>query len=97
VNPVNAQPGQPYVLLVRVHNAGNQTIHIKSLELVSSYGGRTIGKGQQIPARTPQVSPRATAVLHEVAGTWTEEQNKGSIVANVALVGGGSLTKSISW
>jgi len=97
VNPVNAQPGQPYVLLVRVHNAGNQTIHIKSLELVSSYGGRTIGKGQQIPARAAQVSPRATAVLHEVSGTWTEEQNKGSIVANVALVGGGSLTKSISW
>jgi serine/threonine protein kinase len=97
VNPVNAQPGQPYVLRVRVHNAGNQTIHIKSLELVSSYGSKTIGKGQQIPARTPQVSPRATAVLHEVSGTWTEEQNKGSIIANVALVGGGSLTKSISW
>jgi hypothetical protein len=97
VNPVNAQPGQPYVLSVRVHNAGNQTIHIKSLELISSYGGKIIGKGQPIPARTPQVSPRANAVLHEVQGTWTEEQNKGSIVANVQLVGGGLLTKSISW
>ena len=97
VNPVNAQAGQPYVLRVRVFNEGNRPIHVKSLELVSSYGGRTTGKGQQIPARTQRVNPRSTAVLHEVSSTWTEEQNKGMIVANVALVGGGFLTKSISW
>ncbi len=97
VNPVNAQPGQPYVLRVRVFNEGNRPIHVKSLELVSSYGGRTTGKGQQLPARTQRVNPRSTAVLHEVSSTWTEEQNKGMIVANVALVGGGFLTKSISW
>ena len=69
VNPVNAQPGQPYVLRVRLHNAGNGTIHVKSLELVSKYGGNTFGKGQQIPARTQQINPRATALLHEVSGT----------------------------
>ncbi len=97
VNPLNAQPGQPYVLRVRVFNEGNSPIHVKSLELVSSYGSKTIGRGQQIPARTQRVNPRSTAVLHEVSSYWTEEQNKGMIVANVALVGGGSLTKSISW
>lgn len=97
VNPVNAQPGQPYVLRVRIHNAGNKTIHVKSLELVSNYGGKTIGKGQQIPARIQRINPRATAVLHEVSGTWSEEQNKGEIVATVALVGGGSLRKSVHW
>ena len=57
VNPLNAQPGQPYVLRVRVFNEGNRPIHVKSLELISSYGGKTIGKGQQIPARTQRVNP----------------------------------------
>ncbi|HLE21286.1 MAG TPA: protein kinase [Vicinamibacteria bacterium] len=97
VNPPNALPGQPYVLRVRVANQGNTPIQVKSIELVSSYGGKTTGKGQQIPPRTQRVNPRATAVLLEVSSTWTEEQNKGMIVATVSLIGGGFLTKSIQW
>ena len=97
VNPPNAQPGQPYLLLVRMHNQGNKPIHAKSIELVSTYGGNTTGKGQQIPVRTQRINPRATGVLLEVSGTWAEEQNKGKIVAHISLVGGGSLTKMIQW
>jgi hypothetical protein len=97
VNPPNAQPGQPYVLRVRMHNEGNRPIHAKSIELVSTYGGIPTGKGQQIPVRTARINPRATAMLLEVTGTWSEEQNKGQIVAHVLLMGGGSLTKSIKW
>ena len=97
VNPPNAQPGQPYVLRVRMHNEGNTPIHAKSIELVSTYGGNSTGKGQQIPVRTARINPRATGVLLEVTGTWSEEQNKGQIVAHVSLVGGGSLTKTIKW
>lgn len=97
VNPPNAQPGQPYVLRVRMHNEGNKPIHAKTIELVSTYSGSTTGKGQQIPVRTARVNPRATAMLLEVSGTWSEEQNKGQIVAHVSLMGGGSLTKTIKW
>ena len=97
VNPPNAQPGQPYVLWVRMHNEGNKPIHAKSIELVSTYAGSTTGKGQQIPVRTQRINPRSTGILLEVSGTWSEEQNKGQIVANVSLVGGGSLTKAIKW
>jgi hypothetical protein len=80
-----------------VANQGNAPIQVKSIELVSSYGGKPTGKGQQIPPRTQRVNPRATAVLLEVSSTWTEEQNKGMIVATVSLIGGGVLTKSIQW
>ncbi len=97
LNPPNAQPGQPYVLRIRVHNEGNRPIHVKTIELVSSYGGKAIGRGQQIPTRTQRVNPRSTAVLLEVQSTWTEEQNQGSLVATVSLVGGGTLTKSLRW
>ncbi len=97
VNPPNAQPGQPYELTIRMNNKGNRPIHAKSIELVSTYGGSTTGKGVQIPVITTRINARATGVLLKSSGTWAEEQNKGQIVAHVSLVGGGSLTKTIKW
>jgi serine/threonine protein kinase/tetratricopeptide (TPR) repeat protein len=97
LNPTNAQPGQPYVIRVRINNEGNRAITIKFLELISSYGGKSIGRGQRIPPKVQKISPKATVLLHEVPGTWTEEQNKGSISAVVTLVGDATLTKVISW
>jgi hypothetical protein len=97
LNPTNAQPGQPYVLRVRLNNEGNGALTVKFLEIISSYGGKSIGKGQRIPPKVQKISPKATTLLHEVPGTWTEEQNKGSITAVVTLVGDAKLTKMISW
>jgi hypothetical protein len=97
LNPTNAQPGQPYVVRVRLNNEGNKAITVKYLELISSYGGKSIGKGQRIPPKVQKISPKATALLHEVQSTWVEEQNKGSITAIVTLVGDATLTKVISW
>jgi tRNA A-37 threonylcarbamoyl transferase component Bud32/tetratricopeptide (TPR) repeat protein len=97
LNPTNAQPGQPYVVRVRLNNEGNKAITVKYLELISSYGGKSIGKGQRIPPKVQRISPKATALLHEVQSTWVEEQNKGSITAIVTLVGDATLTKVISW
>jgi tetratricopeptide (TPR) repeat protein len=97
LNPTNAQPGNPYVLRVRVANQGNRPVHVKSLEIVSTYSGKSTGKGQQIPARVQRIDPRASVLLHEVDGTWTEEQNQGRITATVTLVGDAKLIKTISW
>ncbi len=97
LNPPNAQPGQPYVLRVRLHNKGNGVITVKFLELVSTYGGKATGKGQQIPPKTQRVSAQANSVLHEVRGTWSEAQNQGSITAILTLVGNARVTKTLSW
>jgi serine/threonine protein kinase/tetratricopeptide (TPR) repeat protein len=97
LNPTNAQPGQPYVVRVRLHNEGNRSVTVKSLELVSSYGGKNRGKGQQIPPKVQRINPKATAILHEVPGTWSEELSKGSITAVVTLVGNAQLRKTIRW
>jgi serine/threonine protein kinase len=97
LNPTNAQPGQPFVLRVRIHNQGNKAVAIKFIELISSYAGKSIGRGQRIPPKVQRISPKATVLLHEVPGTWTEEQNKGSITAVVTLIGDATLSKTISW
>jgi len=97
LNPTDAKPGEPYVLRVRIFNDGYGAIEFQSLELVSRFGGKTFGKGQQIPLRTQRVAPKATAVLHEIAGTWQETQNQGEIEVTVTLVNGGRLIKSVRW
>jgi hypothetical protein len=97
INPPNAQPGQPYELRVRLHNKGNGIINVKSLELVSTFGGRSTGKGQQIPPKVPRISAQANSVLHEVRGTWSEAQNEGSITATLTLVGNAKVTKTLRW
>jgi tRNA A-37 threonylcarbamoyl transferase component Bud32/tetratricopeptide (TPR) repeat protein len=97
LNPPNAQPGQPYELRVRLHNRGNGVITVKFLELVSTYSGKSTGKGQQIPPKVQRVSAQANSVLHEVRGTWSEAQNQGSITATLTLVGNARVTKTLSW
>lgn len=99
LNPVNALPGQPYVLRVRIFNEGNRAIFVKSLELVSKYSGQPpMGKGVEIPARTQRINAKATGVLHEVQGVWNEEMSQGAIEVTVNLMGdGGMLKKSIQW
>ena len=50
LNPTDAKPGEPYVLRVRVFNEGYRAIEVRSLELVSRFGGKATGKGVRIPA-----------------------------------------------
>jgi len=98
LNPDNAQPGQPFFLRVRLYNAGQKPIEVKNLELVSTYGGRPpMGKGQPIEPRVQKIEPQATGILHEAQGTWTEEQNRGSIEATVTLVSNDKLVKTKKW
>ena len=97
INPLTVQPGQPYYLRVRIFNKGNKPLGIKSLELVSTYGARTSGKGQPLTPMVQRVNPRDTALVWEVRGNWTEDQNKGKVQANVLLVGNAKLTKTIQW
>ena len=66
------------------------------MSLISSYGGKSIGRGQSIK-KDQQISPKAITLIHKVSSNWTEEQNKGSITVIVTLVGNATLTKVISW
>jgi serine/threonine protein kinase/tetratricopeptide (TPR) repeat protein len=97
LNPTDAKPGEPYVLRVRIFNEGYRAIEIRNLELVSRFGGKTIGKGAEISPRTRRVDPQATALVHEIAGTWTEAQHQGEIEATITLADGGKFSKSIRW
>jgi len=97
LNPPNAQPGQPYEVVVRLYNEGNRAILVKFLELVTSYGGKSIGKGQSISPMSPRINPKSSALIYRVRATWTEEQDQGSITATVTMVGDAKLTKTISW
>ena len=58
---------------------------------------RNTHKGVQIPTRTQRIEPQATALLHEITGTWKEAQHQGEIAATVTLADGGNFSKSISW
>jgi len=97
VSPEDAKPGKRYVVRVSLFNAGYRPIRIESLELVSRFGGKTVGKGQPIPVVASEVPPQATEVIYEVAGTWKESLNEGAIETQVAVAGGGTLTKRLIW
>ncbi len=97
LNPRDAKPSEPYTLTVRLHNETNTGLLIRSLELVTSYGGRKLGEGVEIPLNLRRIDARSTAVLHQASGQWKEEQNAGgSITATVTLVKG-KLKKSLTW
>ena len=97
LEPTDARPGEPYLLRVIVFNEGYQGLDFESLELVSRFGDRTVGKSQPIAVRSPQVGPRSSVVLHEIEGIWKETQNHGEIEAIVMLGDGGKLTKHVRW
>ncbi len=95
LTPRNAQSGDPYRLEVRLHNRGHRSIVVTGLELVWNYGGRNAGG--RIPFQTRPVEPKSTALLHQIAGTWVEEQNTGNITIDVFLENGGRLTNTLRW
>jgi len=97
LDPVDARAGEPYVLRVKVFNEGYGLIQLQGLQLVSRFGNKTTGTGQEISVRTTTVAPQATAILHDVSGIWKEAQNQGEIEATVTLADGGKLIKRLSW
>ncbi|MFQ5790061.1 MAG: tetratricopeptide repeat protein, partial [Acidobacteriota bacterium] len=97
LRPGSVRAGDPFKLLIRMNNKGNGPVHVKFLELVWSFGGKKIGQGQQIPVRVQRVNARASVVLHEVDGIWTEEQSAGSLTATVTLLGNGKLANTLRW
>jgi tetratricopeptide (TPR) repeat protein len=95
--PTTVQPGDPYFLRVRIYNRGNRPIGVKSLELVSTFGSRTTGRGQPLQPMVQRINPKDTSLIWEVQNTWTEEQNTGKIEAVVTLIGNAQLRKTIEW
>ncbi len=95
LTPRNAQSGDPYRLEVRLHNRGHRSMVVTGLELVWNYGGRNAGG--KIPFQTRPVEPKSTALLHQIDGTWVEEQNTGNITIDVFLEDGGRLTNTLRW
>ena len=97
IHPATVQPGDPYFLRVRLNNQGNRPIGVKSIELISTFGSQTTGRGQQLRPMVQRINPRDTSLIWEVPGTWSEEQNQGSIQAVVTLIGDAKLLKTIQW
>ncbi|MGH9333801.1 MAG: tetratricopeptide repeat protein, partial [Vicinamibacteria bacterium] len=97
IQPETVQPGDPYTLRVRIHNSGNKPIGVKTIELVSTFGPKTTGRGQQLTPLVQRVNPRDTSVIWETRGTWSEDQRQGSIEAVVTLIGDAKLRKTIRW
>lgn len=97
VSPEDAKPGERYAIRVSLFNTGYRPIRIGGLELVSRFGGKTVGKGQPIPVIASEIPPQATVLIYEVEGTWKESLNEGEIETRVALSEGGTLTKRLLW
>jgi tetratricopeptide (TPR) repeat protein len=97
IRPETVQLGDPYDLLVRVHNQGNQPIGVKSVELISTFGSKTTGKGQALTPLVQRINARDTSVIFQTRGTWSEDQKQGSIEAVVTLIGDAKLRKTIRW
>ena len=93
--PPHADPGERYLLSVRVHNHGNRSIDLTGLEIVWNVAGRFTGGS--IPIAAKNVSPRSTLLVHEVDGTWVEDLNSAQIMATVTLAEGGRLSNTLSW
>jgi serine/threonine protein kinase/tetratricopeptide (TPR) repeat protein len=97
IRPETVQPGDPYDLLVRIHNQGNKPIGVKSVELISTFGSRTTGKGQALTPLVQRINARDTSVIFQTRGTWSEDQSQGSIEAVITLIGDAKLKKTIRW
>jgi tetratricopeptide (TPR) repeat protein len=97
IRPETVQSGDPYDLMVRLTNQGNKPIMVKSLELISTFGARTTGRGQALTPMVQRIEARDTSVIFQSRGTWSEDQKEGSIEAVVTLVGDAKLRKTIRW
>jgi tetratricopeptide (TPR) repeat protein len=97
IRPETVQLGDPYDLLVRIHNQGNNFIGVKSIELISTFGAKTTGKGQLLTPLVQRINARDTSVIFQTRGTWSEDQKQGSIEAVVTLIGDAKLRKTIRW
>jgi hypothetical protein len=91
------QSGDHYDLMVSLTNQGNKPIMVKSIELISTFGARTTGRGQALTPMVQRIEARDTSVIFQSRGTWSEDQKEGSIEAVVTLVGDAKLRKTIRW
>ena len=96
---VTVQPGDPY-LLAGPCLQPRQQAHRREVGSSSSprSASRTMGKGQQLqPDGAARQRRGDTSMIWEVPGTWSDEQNQGSIEAVVTLIGDAKLLKTIQW
>ncbi len=97
INPPDVKASEPFNLTVRLHNESNKALFVKDLEIVTAYGGRKLGAGAKIVMNLRRVDARSTVVLHQVSGTWREEQSAGGSITVTATLPGGRLVKTLKW
>jgi serine/threonine-protein kinase len=96
--PEDARPGVPYAVRVRLRNKSHSVLFAKSLELVSSYKGKQIGKGNEIHLGLRRIDAQDSAVLQDIQDRWTEDLDSGGkITATVTLSDDSRLTKTLEW
>ena len=97
LRPRRVEPGDPYVVTVRLYNKGNRVIGVQSVEVLFRADGKLEERGARHAPRVRRVNPRDTALLWERQGVWQEGQVPGGVDVTVHLIDGARVTKTISW
>lgn len=97
MTPEEVGLGEAYQLEVRLVNQSNGTLVAKSLRLDWSFS--EMKTGGEVPVEAKPIEPRTTALLYEVAGQWSEAQQRSpvSVTATVTLLGGARLSNTLEW
>lgn len=99
VVPVDAKPGEPYSLRIRLRNISHQAIFAQSLEVVSTFKGKKIGQGRPKELNRRRIDAQGSVILFERNDQWSEELDQGGeIMATIVLADRrGTLTKTLQW
>lgn len=95
--PSAPNPGDPYVLRVRAHNASDQDLGLMSVELVDAHNSMKSERGRPVTPLAQRLGPKETALLWERRSDWTVADRTGSIDVVVILADGSRLSKSLRW
>ncbi|GMR24346.1 MAG: hypothetical protein BMS9Abin37_2877 [Acidobacteriota bacterium] len=95
--PSAPNPGDPYILRVRAHNASDRGLALTSVELVDAHSSMKSEQGRPGTPLAQQIGPKETALLWERRSDWTVADRTGVIDVVVILADGSRLSKSLRW
>jgi hypothetical protein len=95
--PSAPNPGDPYILRVRAHNASDQRLGLTSVELVDAHDSMKSERGRPVTPLAQRLGPKETALLWEKRSDWTVADRTGVIDVVVVLADGSRLSKSLRW
>ena len=95
--PSAPNPGDPYIVRVRAHNASELGLRLTSVELVDAHDSMKSERGRPVTPLAQRLGPQETALLWERRSDWTVADRTGVIDVLVVLADGSRLSKSLRW